>query len=96
MYAADIRPATVVTVFLNPRPNIKLRPKLRSELRPSSRVVSYIWNMGTWTPDAVRTLNGRRIYLWRIPPSSALALFPRRRVEARDHVTRDIERSLVP
>ena len=67
MHAADLRGATVVTLFLNPRPNLKLRPKLQAELPPGSRVVSYIWDMKDWRPDAARTVNGRRIFLWRIP-----------------------------
>ena len=58
MYAADVRPATVVILFLHPRPNLTLRPKLRSDLRPGSRVVSYIWDMGDWTPDEVRRVKG--------------------------------------
>jgi SAM-dependent methyltransferase len=66
MYAADVTPATVVTLFLHPMPNLKLRPKLRSELRPGSRVVSYMWDMGAWAPDEVRQTRGRRIFLWRI------------------------------
>ena len=66
MYAADLRPATVVTLFLHPQPNLKLRPKLRSELRPGARVVSYIWDMGDWAPDEVRRANNRQIALWRI------------------------------
>ena len=70
MYAADLRGATVVTLFLHPEPNLKLRPKLRSELRPGTRVVSYIWNMGDWEPDQVRAVNRRRILLWRIPGAS--------------------------
>lgn len=68
MYAADLRAATVVTLFLHPRPNLKLRPKLRSELRPGARIVSYIWDMGDWAPDEVRRVNNRQIMLWRIPP----------------------------
>lgn len=67
MYHADIRPATVVTLFLHPEPNLKLRPKLRSDLRPGSRVVSYIWDMGDWAPDESRRINRRQIFLWRIP-----------------------------
>jgi SAM-dependent methyltransferase len=68
MYEADISSATVVTLFLHPEPNMKLRPKLLSELKPGSRVVSYIWDMGDWKPDAVRTVDNRRkIYLWRVP-----------------------------
>ncbi len=67
MYAADVREATVVTLFLHPEPNLKLRPKLRSQLQSGSRVVSYIWDMGDWTPEEVRRVNRRRILLWRIP-----------------------------
>ena len=68
MHTADLRGATVVTLFLNPRPNLRLRPKLQAELPPGSRVVSYLWDMKDWRPEAVRMVIGRRIYLWRIPP----------------------------
>lgn len=67
MYEADVRPATVVTLFLHPKPNLKLRPRLLSQLEPGSRVISYLWDMGDWKPDAVRTINKRHLYLWRIP-----------------------------
>jgi SAM-dependent methyltransferase len=66
MYVADIAGATVVTLFLNPRPNLKLRPKLQSSLPPGARIVSYVWDMGDWEPEAVQTIDGRRILLWRI------------------------------
>ena len=66
MYAADLRPATVVTLFLHPEPNLKLRPNLQSQLRSGSRVVSYMWNMGDWKPDAARRVGRRQVYLWRI------------------------------
>jgi hypothetical protein len=68
MYAADVRDATVVTLFLHPEPNLKLRPTLRSQLAPGSRVVSYYWDMGDWTPDEIRPANDQKIYLWRIVP----------------------------
>ena len=67
MYAADVREATVVTLFLHPQPNLKLRPKLQRELRPGSRIVSYIWDMGDWRPHDSRRINRRRILLWRVP-----------------------------
>ena len=64
MYRADLRGATVVTLFLHPQPNLKLRPKLQSELAPGARVVSYVWDMGDWRPDVVRRVNRHRIFLW--------------------------------
>ena len=76
MYGADVRPATVVTLFLHPKPNLKLRPKLRSDLQPGSRVVSYIWDMADWAPDEVRRVNAQRIFLWRIPHRAALIIAP--------------------
>jgi SAM-dependent methyltransferase len=72
MYAADITSATVVTLFLNPRPNLKLRPKLQASLPPGARVVSYMWGMGDWQPDAVRMMDGRSILLWRLPAGRQL------------------------
>lgn len=72
MYVADVRGATVVTLFLHPGPNLKLREKLRSDLRPGSRVVSYVWDMGGWTPAEVRRVNDHRIFLWRIPRQAGL------------------------
>ena len=67
MYAADLRPATVVTLFLHPQPNLKLRPAIQSQLRPGARVVSCIWDMGDWKPETSRRINGRTIFLWRTP-----------------------------
>ena len=66
MYAADVTAATVVTLFLHPEPNLKLRPKLRAELRPGSRVVSYMWDMGDWQPDEQRRVGRHAIFLWRL------------------------------
>ena len=76
MYAADVRSATVVTLFLHPGPNLKLREKLRSDLQPGSRVVSYVWDMGGWTPADVRRVNEHRIFLWRIPSRAGLITDP--------------------
>ena len=74
MFAADIRSATVVTLFLHPGPNLKLREKLRSDLKPGSRVVSYVWDMGSWTPTEVRPVNEHRMFLWRISAPQTVAI----------------------
>lgn len=66
MYDADVSRATVVTLFLHPQPNLKLRPKLQTQLRPGARVVSYIWDMGDWVPDDRRRVGRRWIFLWRL------------------------------
>jgi SAM-dependent methyltransferase len=68
MYAADLRGATVVTLFLHPEPNLKLRPKLRTELPAGARVVSYMWDMADWTPAETRRVSRHRIFLWTIRP----------------------------
>jgi tRNA G37 N-methylase Trm5 len=60
--------ATVVTLYLLPDLNVKLRPRLLAELKPGTRVVSHQFDMGTWKPERRVELNGRTIYLWTIPP----------------------------
>lgn len=66
MYTADLGDASVVTLFLHPGPNRKLRARLRAALAPGARVVSYMWDMGDWKPHDTRRIGRRRIYLWRL------------------------------
>ena len=68
LFEADIAEATVVTLFLWPEVNLKLRPKLWRDLKPGTRVVSYYWDMGDWAPDQQIEVNGHGLYLWTIPP----------------------------
>jgi SAM-dependent methyltransferase len=67
LFDADISDATVVTLYLLPEINLKLRPKLFRELAPGTRVVSHGFDMGEWTPLSTKEVQGRRLYLWRIP-----------------------------
>ena len=67
LFRADFSDATVVMLYLQPQPNLLLRPRLLAELRPGTRVVSHSYDMGDWIPDEVRRVAGRRIYLWTIP-----------------------------
>jgi SAM-dependent methyltransferase len=68
LFEADLREATVVTLYLLQSLNLKLRPKLWAELRPGTRVVSHDFDMGDWKPDRVVKLqvNGREhtVYSW--------------------------------
>jgi SAM-dependent methyltransferase len=70
LFQADLRPATVVTLYLTRELNVRLRPKLLAELKPGSRVVSHRFDMGDWKPERQITLDVDDrtyvIYLWRI------------------------------
>jgi SAM-dependent methyltransferase len=66
----DLSPATVVTMYLLPDVNLKLKPNLLKQLKPGSRVVSHAFDMGDWKPDKTERVNGRTIYLWTIPAKS--------------------------
>lgn len=68
LFEADFSDATVVTLFLYPDVNLKLRPKLLAELRPGTRVVSYWHDMGDWKPERTVPTERANIYLWTIPP----------------------------
>jgi SAM-dependent methyltransferase len=67
LFQTDISEATVVTLYLLSSLNQRLLPKLRSELKPGTRIVSHAFSMGEeWKPDAERTVNGKTIYLWTV------------------------------
>lgn len=57
LFEADIRQATVVTLYLLSKVNLKLRPKLLRELKPGTRVVSHEFNMENWKPDRSTIVN---------------------------------------
>ena len=74
LFLADIRPATVVTLFLLNNVNLQLRPKLMKDLKPGTRIVSNTFNMGDWRPEKQVELDApeelflsKTLYLWRIP-----------------------------
>src|SRR5919106_1528448 len=63
----DLSAASVVTMYLLPDVNLKLKPNLLSQLKPGSRVVSHSFDMGDWKPDKTERVDGRAIHLWTIP-----------------------------
>jgi SAM-dependent methyltransferase len=71
IFDTDIQSATVVTLFLSPEVNAQLRPKLTSQLKPGSRIVSHRYGIGDWVPERTVTLMVREIhnhvFLWRVP-----------------------------
>ena len=74
IFEADISPATVVTLYLLPEINRRLLPKLLSELRPGTRIVSHNYDLGDWPPERHRTVDvaGTRhdVYLWVVPATA--------------------------
>lgn len=67
LFKTDLSSATVVTLYLLPRINLKLRPKLLRELKPGTRIVSHAFKMGDWKPQRVERVSGRTIYYWVVP-----------------------------
>jgi tRNA G37 N-methylase Trm5 len=67
LFKADFRDATVITLYLLPDLNVKLRPRLWAELKPGTRIVSHQFAMGDWKPEKTIQLNGRVVYFWTIP-----------------------------
>jgi len=73
LFRQDLHSATVVTLFLLPSVNLRMRPKLLKELAPGSRIVSHRFDMGDWRPDKTLAVDGETIYLWIVPQPAKLA-----------------------
>ena len=70
LFEADIKEATVVTLYLLQSLNLKLRPKLWKELKPGARIVSHNFDMNDWTPDKEVGVASGTIYFWTIPENA--------------------------
>jgi len=66
IFQTDFSQASVITLYLLPALNIKLRPQLLA-MRPGTRVVSHSFTMEDWQPDEVSSMDGRRAYFWVVP-----------------------------
>ena len=75
LFEADIHEATVVTLFLLPQVNLKLRPKLLKDLKPGTRIVSNTFDMGDWKPEKEaivpdtddQSYLSHKLYFWIVP-----------------------------
>lgn len=71
LFESDFSEATVVTLYLLPDINLKLRPQLFEQLKPGTRVVSHDFDMGDWKPEQVVEVKGptrtHTLYYWTIP-----------------------------
>ena len=77
IFEANYSEYSVVTMYLLPEFNLKLRPKLLKELKPGARIVSHEWDMGDWSADELLSVRAptkplgndkaHRVYLWIVP-----------------------------
>ena len=72
LFETNISEANVITLYLLPTLNEKLRPKLFRELKPGTRIVSHAFSMGdAWPPEKTLDVNGRNVYFWTIPANAS-------------------------
>jgi SAM-dependent methyltransferase len=68
LFQVDVSPATIVTLYLLPDINLRLRPVLWKQLKVGSRVVSHDFDMGDWPPERTERVANKTVYLWTIKP----------------------------
>lgn len=66
LFDTDLSEASVITLYLLPDVNMKLRPKIMA-LKPGTRIVSHAFTMGDWEPEKTETVDGATIYFWTVP-----------------------------
>lgn len=67
LFNFDFSKADVLTLYLLPSVNLKLRPKIMEEMKPGAKIVSHAFDMGDWKPEQEIVVNGSTIYLWTVP-----------------------------
>ena len=70
LFELDLSKATVITLYLLPTLNMKLRPSLL-KLKPGTRIVSHDFDMGDWKPEKTLQVGGKTVYFWRVPAPGA-------------------------
>lgn len=67
LFTVSLRDADVVTLYLLPEVNERLKPKILNEMKPGARVVSHAFDMGDWPPEERREIADKRVYRWTVP-----------------------------
>ncbi len=67
LFKTDVSKASVVTLYLLPSVNMKLKPILLQQLKPGTRIVSHAFDMGDWEPEKTINVDGSNIYFWTVP-----------------------------
>jgi SAM-dependent methyltransferase len=66
LFEADVHEATLVTLYLLPDVNMRLRPILLKQLKTGTRIVSHSFDMGDWKPEKEVKVDGRTLFLWTV------------------------------
>ncbi|OLD03043.1 hypothetical protein AUG19_06270 [archaeon 13_1_20CM_2_54_9] len=69
LFSADLKETTLITLYLTTYANERLKPKLRAEARPGSRIVSHDFMINGWKPTKKENYNEHTIYVYSIPES---------------------------
>ncbi|HLE64986.1 MAG TPA: class I SAM-dependent methyltransferase [Candidatus Bathyarchaeia archaeon] len=69
LFQADLKEATLITLYLTTYANERLKPKLRAEARPGTRIVSHDFMINGWKPTRKENYNEHTIYVYTIPDS---------------------------
>jgi 16S rRNA A1518/A1519 N6-dimethyltransferase RsmA/KsgA/DIM1 with predicted DNA glycosylase/AP lyase activity len=72
LFQADLKDATLITLYLTTYANERLKPKLRSEARPGSRIVSHDFMINGWKPSRKENYNEHTIYVYSIPDAYSI------------------------
>ena len=67
LFETPLGDADLVTLYLTPEVNLRLRPRLLSQMRPGARIVSHDFGMGEWRPDRRERVGTATLFLWVVP-----------------------------
>ena len=70
IFQSDFTQASVITMYLLPALNLRLRPVLFQKMKPGTRIVSHQFTMGDWQPDETSLVDGKTSYFWVIPANA--------------------------
>lgn len=67
LFTVSLRDADVVTLYLLPEVNERLKSKILNEMKPGAQVISHAFDMGDWPPDEHREIADKHVYRWTVP-----------------------------
>jgi SAM-dependent methyltransferase len=69
-FKVDFSEATILALYMSPRINRELEPRIRMMMKPGARIISYRFPIGHWQPARTIMVGGQPIHLWIVPKKS--------------------------